>query len=295
MNSLHVAITFDVDFINYTNEHETYIDEFSIISNYILPFLEKENIKATWFIRIDKKVEKDFGYPDYLFRQHEKIINKLVSLGHKIGWHPHYFTYHNQQWVQNTNENSIIEELQYLLPFAKKYNLEMVRVGWGYQTNKTMKFFDDNNFIIDSSCMARPKYDWDLSFRDWELSNNNIFFPSLQDYRIPGNQHLNILEVPITTVEIPVFSDQQIVSRYINLSFKNTILQKPLENWIKNNNFLIAIIHPYEVFPNNRNHHIISYNFNEFQLNIDVIKENALRNNKKLFFCTLDYFKKECI
>ena len=289
MNKFKVYITFDLDYADYTNGWRIR-DEFKIVEDIILPYLEQNNILATWFIRLDKKMEYDFGKPDYLFIKHKSIIDKLLSLGHCIAWHPHCYKYENNRWIQNVDENSVLNELNYLLPFVKKYNLNIVRMGWGYQTNKTMKFFNDNGFIIDSSCIARPKYKWDLSSKDWEISSNMPYHPSVDDYRISGKNSLEILEVPITTVEMLVDIDTEVVKRYINLSFYNNILVNPIKKWIEKESFIVTITHPYEIYRSQQKHHIISFDFNEFKKNIEFIADFVKQCSKQIEYKTLDRF-----
>lgn len=291
MNKFNCFITFDLDYVNYTSDtSNSRVNEFKIVEDKLLPYLEKENIKATWFIRIDKKIENDFGEPDFLFKKHSETIEKLKSLGHKIGWHPHNYVLKDGKWIQNSDEQEVLEELNYLLPIVKKYNLDIVRVGWGYQTNKTMKFFNDNGFKIDSSCMARPRYSFDMSIKDWEISTNKIYYPSKNDYRVQTNDNLSILEVPMTTIDMSVSTDTEKVKRYINLAFYNKIMKEPLANWIENNNYLITITHPYEIYKNEKNHHIISFDFNEFIKNIEFIKNEVLKKERQVEFITLDEF-----
>lgn len=290
MDSFKIYISFDLDYANYTSANWEVINEFQIVEDKILPYLEKENIQATWFIRIDKKIENDFGEPDFLFKKHSETIEKLRLLGHKIGWHPHNYVLKDSKWIQNSDEQEVLEELNYLLPIVKKYDLDIVRVGWGYQTNKTMKFFNDNGFKIDSSCMARPKYKWDMTIKDWELSTNEIYHPSKNDYRIESDDNLDILEVPMTTIDMPVSTDTEKVKRYVNLSFYNEIMKEPLIKWIASNNYLVTITHPYEIQESDTSHHIISFDIKEFIKNIDFIKREAFKNNKEVEFLSLGEF-----
>ncbi len=293
MSMLSISITFDIDCVDYTSKVGGYLDEFQIVEDEILPYLEKENIKATWFIRLDKNIEACFGEPDYLFKKHKNTINKLLLLGHSIGWHPHYYIIKNGKWIQNIDEATILKELNYLMPFVEKYNFDTVRVGWGYQTNKTMKFFNDNGFKIDSSCMARPKYKWDMTIKDWELSTNEMYHPSKTDYRIESDDNLDILEVPMTTIDMPVYTDTEKVKRYVNLSFYNEIMKEPLNKWIESNDYLVTITHPYEIQKSETKHHIISFNLEEFKKNIDYIKKIANMNKKQINYITLDKILKK--
>jgi hypothetical protein len=215
----------------------------------------------------------------------------LKQMGHAIGWHPHYYKEEAGSWKQNTDEESILHELEYLMPYVNKYQLDIVRVGWGYHTNKTMRFFDQNGFKIDSSCMARPKYKWDLSVKDWEISTNKPYYPSFDDYRIPASEHLSILEVPMTTVLMPVSTDTEVVKRYVNPAFFHDILKEPLHEWIMTDQYLVTITHPYEVDASG-NHNVIAFDFEEFIKNIEYVERVAKQKYGTVKYFTLDHFLK---
>jgi len=289
MSNFDIYLTFDLDYVDHTDSLKN-VNEFEILENMILPYLENKDIKATWFVRLDKKIENDFGLPDFLCINHKETIDKLKKLGHTIAWHPHNYLFENGKWLQNTHEESILEELNYLLPFVKKYDFDIVRVGWGFQTNKTMKFFSENGFKIDSTCMARPKYTWDITVKDWSISSNLPFFPSEDDYRIEKDKNLKVLEVPMTTVDIPVTSDTELVKRYINFSFYSSLLKEPLKKWIDHNDFLVSITHPYEIFRSKNPHHIISFDIDEFKKNIEFLNKNIAKKNMRIKYKTLDEF-----
>lgn len=291
---LNIFITIDIDLSNYCKKKEM-IDEFGIIKRNIMPFMLQNDIKATWFIRIDRKIEKDFGCPDFLFKEYENIIDRLLKNGHVIGWHPHVYLFKNSKWRRNINEEEIISELSFLLPCVRKYSLNVVRMGWGFQTNRIMKFLDDNGFIIDSSAIPRPTYPWEENKKNWTITKSEFYHPSIEDYRITSNdpkKNLKILEVPITTIKISAPYDEGEVIRYCNLAFYNKFLLNPLDSWIKENNFLVTITHPYELSKEDRdNHSLISFNMDEFKKNIESIITISQKYNKKVKFNTLKEVK----
>jgi len=290
-NLFTLYVTFDLDFANYFEENWQLIDEFSILKRYMSLILEK-NIRITWFIRMDRKVEVDFGSPDHLISQFIKDFREFIKYNHTIGWHPHIYKFIQNKWVQNTDEEEVLEELDYLLPFAKKYNLKIVRMGWGYMTNKVMKFLNDNGFIVDSTAIPRPKYRWEVTIKDWSITPNMFYHPSLTDYRIPGDNNHNsykILEVPISTMPIRAPYDTDTVIRYCNLSYYNKYIQKPLQEWIQKHNHLVTITHPYELdhrfYSGNQ---LISFNFSEFLRNLELVKELVEKAGKVFQMSTLE-------
>lgn len=291
MNVFNAVLTFDVDYMDYISN--TPFEEFDVIINDLIPYFKDHDIKATWFIRIDKQIEQIYGQADYFFTQYQKEISTLKSLGHAIGWHPHYYTKHHDQWVQNTNEIEILDELNYLFPIVKKHHLDIVRVGWGFQTNSTMQRIAEAGFKLDSSCMARPKYTWDLSVKDWQISSNNPFYPSKQDYRIEADDNYDLLEIPITMIPFPLSSDTEAnVKRYVNLSTHSHILKPHIDHYIDRHDDIVLISHPYELFADHQ-HAMISFDFEEFKKNIKMMKDLCQLKDKELKFITITDLKME--
>lgn len=288
MTPFYACHTFDLDYANYTQDHWALIDEFNIVENVLLPYLDAENIKATWFVRIDKKIGLDFGSPDALFKTHAKTIEKLRLGGHDIAWHLHSYIQDQGKWKQNCNEDTILQEMTEMLPLVKQYNLDIFRMGWAFMTNNIMAFLADNNFKIESSAIPRPSYPWDMTQKDWEISTHAKYYPSKTDYRIPSpTSALPILEIPMSTFPIPSPTDQETgIIRYCNFSFFNDALKEPLKTWIQNNHSLITISHPYEFVKGNK-HALISFSFDEFKKNIQSLKSITKSLGLDLFQTTL--------
>lgn len=225
-------------------------------------------------------MEIDFGRPDFLFWKYKETINKLIDEGHEIGWHPHVYTNKKGKWCQNTNKDEIVYELEYLLPYVHKYNLNIVRMGWGFHSNKIMKFLDKEGFLADSSAIPRKKYDWEESTIDWSLTPQHPYYPSLEDYRIPGKPHLNILELPMTTVILPAPNDTERVMRYINPAYKSHVFKKALEQF-NDREIVVLICHPYEILQRQNKHALLASNPNDFYKNM----ENLINSFNQ--FCTV--------
>lgn len=265
-----VYLTFDLDFTNYCDNYKN-IDEFNFIIDILLPFLDDNSIRATWFIRLDKGIELSFGRPDYLFYKYSEIINTLKDCGHSIGWHPHFYKFNKQ----NCNEDDIIEEINYLYPFIIDRKLKLSRIGWGFMTNKIMQTLEDLGVQRDSTAIPRPNYSFEEATRDWTITSQLPYQPSYTDYRrepYKNEKTFKIVEFPITTFLINAPYDNSKVVRYCNLSFKNTFIKKGIVDTLKNQEYLLTITHPYELMPVN-NHLLISFNIKDFKKNINTIKK----------------------
>lgn len=264
-------ITFDVDFVDYLNN--TSLDELEIVFPIVKTLLENNtDIKTTWFIRIDSQVEKLYGCADFLYNKHIDKINWLKGNGHSIGWHHHSYLQHNDGWLQNTNEDIILKELKKYAPLAKEHEMNICRMGWGYHTNKTMKLVSDMGFRIDSSAIPRPNYKWEMSVKDWQPTPQQWYYPSVSDYRIPGEPHLNILEAPMSTTEIQLLTDtEENVVRYLNPAYHEKIFNGAFDK-LRQLDRVITITHPYELIHSNNQHALLSFDIGTMKNNLDYIR-----------------------
>ncbi len=267
-------ITFDLDFEDYISG--VHVDEmdlfFPIIKQYLI---SEKNLKFTWFIRIDRQIEKLFGNPLYYFEKHYSKFKWLTDNGHAIGWHHHAYKQNNNKWQQETDSYKILTDLNEYGSIAKNIGMNICRMGWGYHTNDTMQQIISLGFKIDSSAISRPQYKWDSSVKDWEGTSNEWYYPSKEDYRIAGCDSCSILEVPITTTVIPFETDTQSdVIRYLNLAFEHEIFKIGFAK-VNQLDRIVTVTHPYELLmrPDMSIRNIISFNFNSFTKNVSLIKD----------------------
>lgn len=286
-NKLIVCITFDIDLVDYVGDWKL-INEFETVLPTLLPLFKRfPKWKSTWFIRLDKQIESLFDEVDYLFIRYADEIAHLRRIEHEIGWHPHCYRLKDEKWCQNTDVSKILEELKFCIPYVKKYGIKTIRMGWGWQHNRVLALLESEGFEIDSSAIPRPKYKWEETKKDWSITPKFPYFPSFNDYRIPGEPHRNILEIPMSVTQISAPYDTQKVERYINLSFYSSMLEKPLVRWIKDFSILVSITHPYELVQNNNSHPLISHSIDTFKKNVKVIESLAQKFNKEVEFVTI--------
>lgn len=269
--NMNFYLTFDVDLIDYLSGKK--IDEldetFPSIQKVLTEFPE---IRTTWFIRVDKQIEVLFGEPDFIFTKHKDKIDWLRSKGHAIGWHYHAYHLINGEWKQCLDDNLICCELERFSTYAKKYELELTRMGFGYHSGQTIQKLFDLDFSIDSTAIPRPRYSWETTFKDWTGSPNEPYYPSVEDYRLNGKNQIGILEVPITTTIIRTALDTQEVKRYINAAYRHTKFVEAIESLNGHPN-IVSVTHPYELFPNNNDHQLLSFNIIDFRRNIQYLIE----------------------
>jgi hypothetical protein len=259
-----IAISFDVDMTDYTDQSA--IDEFTYFSRIKEILIELDYVKTTWFLRLDDHMGKIFGANEYLFRQYHNDLNWLRSMGHEIAFHFHSYELKANQWIQCVNEDIISEEL-YRSPLkGRSFGLSGVRMGWGFHTNQTMRIVDELGYKYDSSAIPRPKYHFDRSIRDWSVTLQGAYQPSISDYRLAGNPCYRILEIPISTVAIKSPSDEIKMLRMINPSFKTDVL---LDSVAKvTTDYVITATHPVELATSRLHHPLLSHSFTVFKENL---------------------------
>lgn len=289
--NFHLGVTFDLDFTAYGRDGKL-VDEFEGIFPQLWSlFARYPNWRATWFLRLDRQMEELWGSPDYIFRRYAQELQRLKQAGHEIAWHPHCYLKSQKKWIQNTDVPSIIEELKQYLPLVRQENLQVVRMGWGFQSNEIMNFFSEAGFIVDSSAIPRPCYDWETSIKDWTNTPLHPYYPSQIDYRVSGKSNLSILEIPISVASIAAPYDKQEVVRYFNLAYYPQFLSSSLQNWINSHNYLVTITHPYELIPDNDIHSLLSFDINVFEKNLLHIEYLIKNTNKNILYLKISDFK----
>lgn len=241
-------LTIDVDFTDYFSGKE--IDELDFAFDKLKKiFIRHPSITSTWFIRIDNHIKDIFGSEDYIFKKHTDKISWLYDNGHEIAWHHHTYKKADNNWVQDTDVAENLRSIEANGQLARGYEINTCRMGWGYQTNETMKLLNDLGFKIDSSAIPRPKYKWEKTVKDWTNTPLQPYHPSVIDYRIPGADSLKILEVPMSTTSISSQTDTESnVIRYINPIYKSEVFAKAVNSLM--NSDIVMIMHPYEIIKN---------------------------------------------
>jgi hypothetical protein len=269
---MKIAITFDVDMVDHYGKGD--LDEFQAGFGFLKKCLKEfPFIKTSWFIRIDSQISASFGSPTYIFEKHVKEIDWLKENGHEIGWHHHGYILEDGFWRQNRRESMLCEELKLYGNIAIDLGLQSARMGWGYHTNATMSILDQLGFKIDSSAIPRPNYQWDLSVKDWSITGQNNYKPSINDYRTPGSPEFNIWEIPITTTVIPVPTDTDSnVIRYINQAYKTDIFRDAVLN-VSNPAHIVTISHLNEILNKKEQHPLISFDLKALYKNFELLCE----------------------
>lgn len=282
---MKICVTFDVDLVNYLN-WETNLEMETAFPSICEILSEFPEIQTTWFLRIDSQVETIFENAEHIFNKYKKEITWLRENGHEIGWHHHCYKYSQDRWLPDNNVENVLKQLKKYAPLAINQGLNISRMGWGTQSPAITDFLEESGFIVDSSAIPRPVYPWDKGLKDWENSPTEPFYPAHGTYKTKGLTR-RLLQVPISTVELPFYQDTiPNVIRYINPAYHTSIFKYAIESY--KGSILTTITHPYEIIP-----HEITVK-SPLAFSLDVFKENLsyLNSLSGVSFITISELKK---
>jgi len=290
MEDFTIYLTFDIDqdfnpkSKDYYNRTNANFNTFEMGFSSIIDRLGGKPFSV--FLRADNQIKNIYGSFDYLIQHNKNLIYKINKKNGEINWHIHLYEKQGFSWEQIKNKKTLLDTFIYNYNNVKKIkqiNTNIVRIGECVMDNQLMKLMDDLNIRIDSTALAgRRRNDKQKNF-DWYLTNNSFFHPSVNDFRVPGDNAYNILEVPMTTILMKTDYDINPIKRYFNLSFKTNTLFENFENYLRNNNHLVTITHPSELILDG-NHGLISYDVNTFTNNLKILINMVECNNKKAVF-----------
>ncbi len=175
--------------------------------------------KITWVLRVDEQVKLLYGDYAWVLGNYKEHLLNLEKDGDELGWHPHFYRYHEprKKWYQELHD--INWQVEMLNNAHAAYMKELpgraksVRTGWIYHNNNTMQKLSELNVRIDFSAIpglrTKHKATQALPYNifDWYISPKEPYFPSMADYRRQAAEG----ETSLPTLEIPNFTSDSVV------------------------------------------------------------------------------------
>lgn len=248
-----------------------------------------QELRCTWFVRADDQLDQMFSDPCYLLKSHAYIWELFENQGDEIGWHPHIYRFENNVWKPETDDARMIASLENVFADVKEFRPGICssRIGEAYQSNAIMGALDRLGIKVDSTAMpGRIRADQERVM-DWSKTPGIPYFPSTEDYRVPGQQNLAILEAPMTMVETKVSYDQEPLRRYLNLSFRHEVMRPGLTHCAENRQIIVSITHPFEIlkdFAPEEPHPLLSYSIDNAVENLSYLLERCKDLNRPVQF-----------
>ena len=245
-----------------------------------------EGLPFSVFVRSDFQIKSVYGSYEYLVLNNKSLVDKIVLSGGELDWHIHLYKTEKGKWVQVTDNSEIAERFLIDYSEVKKcncVNTEVVRIGECVMNDTLMNAIARMGIKIDSSALPGRKRNDKEKFFDWSITSNRFYNPSKSDYRIESNDNYQLIEVPMSTLLMKAEYDNEAVRRYFNLSFKTEILFQNFESYVKENDSLVVITHPFEVLSEGK-HGLISYNIKTFENNIKLLMDKVVSFGKNPSF-----------
>ncbi len=246
---------------------------------------------ATWFVRADDQIGYYYNSNAYLFEAFDSTWKEFLSVNHEIGWHPHLYKHVEEKWEHQTEASALKHQLFQSYSAIKElgWHIKSSRIGEAFFSNEVGEYLTCLGITRDSSCLpGRKRMDSDRLL-DWSISPQHPYYPSVNDYRIPGIPALPLSEIPFSMIEVMADYDTTPIMRYLDLSFWHQCIKKGLNEICKTSNLINMIIHPSSIMPGiaHQRHGLLSFSIEEVSKNIDYILAKLNESNKPYRFCTI--------
>lgn len=300
---LHIALTFDADpdvfdpSLDYRQKSGITwrgVDEgIPRVCDLLSRYTDTEGVapRVTWFVRIDSQIGDECGHMAVLFQRYAETWALGEARGDAIGWHPHLFRLADGQLQQELRPSELRCALRESWAGMKASGFlpNVSRMGEGFSSNAVMAILEELGVTCDSTAMpGRVRKDVHRSL-DWFGTPQEPYHPSRHDYRVPGPDPLELLEVPMSMVPVRAEYDREPLLRYVDLSFHHASIREGLKACVKNSSLLVAVNHPSTVlpYPDGRRHGLLSFEIGEFRRNLEFVLQECGRLKRPVRFVTL--------
>lgn len=246
-------------------------------------------VPVTWFFRADSLIEQQFGDCLAIFDKFSRFTQLVVREGHEIGWLPQVYA-GSRGAVVGINYEDLSTTHAALTNAA--HAPRSVRMGNCFHDNRTIKLLNDLGVEVDSSAVPGRTKD-DLGWRmDWLGTPARPYYPSVADYRQPGEPQLDILEVPLSVRPIKAPYDQAPLLRYLNPCMHRHFFLQNLRDLLASSSYLLCIFHPDEaVVPQSgKGHPLVAYSKDELAFNLQELMAESARLGRVVSFHRLENF-----
>jgi hypothetical protein len=226
--------------------------------------------KITWFPRADKSIEREFGTVTGILDRPE--LADFSEAGDEIGWHAHFY---DGAGDQITDGRAMAAEAAEVIPAVRALfpAVESSRFGRLHMTNELAATLEAEGFRQDANCLSGRKETRKAITFDWSTSPDGPYRMSERDYRTPGEPARRLLELPYAMKTMKTSIDRQPVRRYVNLAFKEDLIRDGLEE-LDDRQPCILIVHPFEILPHDRGHHLTAFDMEAALRNLDAILDH---------------------
>jgi hypothetical protein len=237
----------------------------------------------TWFVRADDQLRTVYGTAAHLLHEHAATWLELEQSGDEIAWHPHLYRWDEaaQLWNPDLDPASCADQLASVHAELEEadHTFTSTRMGEAFHCNETMAAVESLGLRVDSTAIpGRTRRDLSRAF-DWSLTPNRPYRPSSDDYRVPGRNPREVLEVPMTSVSIQADYDAAPLPRYVNPTFHHEIFKAALDKHLAahagGEEVLVTVFHLDEVCPRAEPHALYAFSMDGLRRNVAYLIERV--------------------
>ena len=245
-------------------------------------------VPISWFVRIDDETKKEFSSYDGIVKKNKKLFYKLQKLGGMFYIHPHLYSYNKKKnlWLQDLDDKHNIEQLNKILKALKKNKFikdKIIRIGGHYFSKKILEFLIKKKFLLDSSSLPGRKGTPQKPF-NWQNGRRDLHYLKIK------NKKGKIIEAPPTMIKIKANYDKKPYSRYLDLTFKHSLMKKYINNVKIRNYYIMTLSHPTQ-FVKKIRHGLLSYGVRNYFKNIELL----IKRIKKMGYSYNFYYLEDLI
>jgi hypothetical protein len=241
--------------------------------------------RFTWFVRVDAQLEALLGSATHLLTTYQTLWRDRLSQGDELAWHPHLCRCRDGRWVQEAEgpmlRRALLQSYQAMTGWGVRPRT--ARIGEAYMHPVVFQVFEELGIEVDSTAMPGRRRRDATRLIDWGPTPAWPYYPSRDDYRVPGRPAFSTLEVPMSMTMVRAAYDRGPILRYVDLSFRHDALRGGLRAMLTSARVLVTLVHPSGLVPLDQ-HGLISFAPEDFRRNMDLVVAEAARAGRELQF-----------
>ena len=256
--------------------------------------LDKQPV-MTWFVRVDDQLESIYGSPTYLLEHYGNMWRSYSEVGDEIAWHPHLYRRNQNRWELEIDQEPLHRQMEkaYQSMWDLGYKPLSSRIGEAYGSLDLMMKLEALGLFCDSTAMPGRKRKDASRTIDWGPTPQTPYYPSKSDYRVSGEDHFNLLELPMSMVTTQTGYDKKPLKRYVDLSFRNDVIGMGIREYVNDASLFITVTHPAGVLNEiyDGEHGLVGFSMDNFRANVETIIEACESAGRTFEFVTINQYQ----